>query len=308
MKMKVYLNGSFLPAEQAGISPFDRAFLFGDGVYEAMRVFDNVIVSGAAHVARLRASMNAAGITGFNPGDIIPLSRQLLRENNLTNASLYWQVSRGVSMPRRHLPDADITPTVFATATPALSLGEITGPSSLSVVLLPDERRLRCDIKATSLLPVILAKLAADRAGADEALLYREPCLHADEPLSHADLMRRSRVTEAGSCNVFFVFNREKGCEIVTPPVNGTLLQGITRNLVMHLVPEIVERHVYCSEIWDAAEVILTGTTTLVAAVVKINDQLVGNGEAGPVANRLFAKLIDAIRHDVHKEVTYRNE
>ncbi len=295
--MIVCLNGSFLPAGEAHVSPFDRGFMLGDGVYEALRAFDGRIVAGGAHVQRLAASLAATRIGGFDPNQIIPLSRELLEHNGLRDAFLYWQITRGVSIPRAHLPQDGITPTVFGFAVPSASLDEINAPAALRVVTHRDERWLRCDIKSISLLPTVLAKITAADRGADEAILIRR-----DESDASAGY-----VTEAGSTNVFFVFDRAGKPEIATPPVSNVMLQGITRDLVLRMEPAIIERTIRADEISEARELILTGTSTFVASIIEVDGHAVGDGSVGPVARRLFAKLKDTTRAGADAQLEYRS-
>ncbi|MFG0252137.1 MAG: aminotransferase class IV [Phycisphaerales bacterium JB038] len=290
----VHLDGRLLPCAEARLSPFDRGFLFGDGVYEGLRAFGGEVVSMQAHVSRLRASLAGARIEGFKPASLPDLTAELLIANGLEDAFIYWQISRGVTSPRHHLPQAEIQPTVFGYAVPAVPLGEITGPSEMQVITQRDERWLRCDIKSVSLLPVVLAKLAAEEAGAAEALMVREA---ADGS---------GYVAEGGSTNLFCVFGEGEAAQIVTPPIGRLMLQGVTRDLLLHVHHGISERPIRREELREASEVILCGTSTFVAAVTAIDGERVGAGCGGPVTQHLFELAARAVRDGTHAKVVYR--
>ncbi len=292
----VHLNGDLLPLSDARLSPFDRGFLFGDGVYEGLRAFAGEIVAAGAHVSRLRASLASARIDGVEPARLPELTAELLAVNDLADAFIYWQITRGVTAPRQHLPQANLAPTVFGYAVPAAPLAEIRQPGSMRVALVRDERWLRSDIKSTSLLPVVLAKMQARDAGADEALLVREAGADPEDAL----------VVEGGSTNVFCVFEDEGDLEIVTPPVSRLMLQGVTRDLLLDVHDGIVERPIRRRELAHACEVILCGTTTFVASVSAVDGQPVGDGRCGPITRLLFEKMLDAVRDGRHANVTYR--
>jgi D-alanine transaminase len=290
--MLVHLNGSLLEEAEARISPFDRGFMFGDGVYEALLAFDGELWCANAHVDRWRRSLESVGITGFDAAELIPRSRDLMAANDLDDALVYWQVTRGVTMPRDHLPRPGIRPTVFGCVQPGRSLASITEPDARRAVTCPDIRWGRCDIKSISLIPAVLAKMQAEASGADEALLVRE---RADGRY----------VTEAGSTNVMVAFRRGGEVEIATPPADEQILHGVTRRLVMACEPSIVERPIRLEELRDASEVILTGTTTLVAGIVEVDGETVGDGRVGPVTRSLFRQVMTATRDGRHRRLDY---
>jgi D-alanine transaminase len=291
----VHLDGRLCPHAEARLSPFDRGFLFGDGVYEGLRAFGGQVVAQQAHVSRLRASLAGARIDGFDPETLPDLTAELLIANGLDDAFIYWQVTRGVTAPRRHLPQAEIQPTVFGYAVPAVPLAEITAPAEMRVITQRDERWLRCDIKSVSLLPVVLSKMAADEAGAEEALLVRDA------------VDGGGYVAEGGSTNLFCVFGEGDAAQIVTPPVGRLMLQGVTRDLLLDVHHGIVERPIRRAELSQAREVILCGTSTFVAAVTAIDGEPVADGRCGPVTQLLFEKTVQAVQDGTHAKVVYRS-
>jgi D-alanine transaminase len=294
--MIVHLNGSLTPLSRAAVSPFDRGFLFADGVYEGLRAFGGEIVALPAHIARLRHSLVGARIEGFDPDCLGEMSAELLAANDLADAFVYWQVTRGVTAPRQHLPQAEIEPTIFGYCLAAPPLDRIHEPARMQVKLVRDERWLRSDIKSISLLPVVLAKMAARDADADEAVMVREV---SDDP-------EHGFITEGGSTNVFCVFGTLEKPEIVTPPVSRLMLQGVTRNLLLRVHQGIIERPIQRAELSKAHEVILCGTTTFVACVTHIDGEAVNGGRCGPVTRLLFDEMIQAVRDGTHAQVVYR--
>lgn len=170
----VLLGDEVVPVAEARISPFDRGFLFGDGVYEMVRTFERVPVAMDAHVARLRRGLAETGIVGFDAASYPGIAERLLDAEGLADAGIYLQVTRGVEIPRRHVPGAIERPTVFAYATPLPALDALATIERSALVLVPDDRWHRTDIKSLNLLANILAAQRAHDLGADEAVLHRD--------------------------------------------------------------------------------------------------------------------------------------
>ncbi len=279
--MLCYVNGAWLPAEEARVSAFDRGFLFGDSVYEVIPLYAGRPFRLGAHLARLRASLAAVGIR--EPGPEPPWESVCARLGESVapqDGSLYLQVSRG-SAPRQHAFPRDAEPTVFAYARvrepePA---GAQTG---LKAVLLDDIRWMRCDIKSTSLIANVLLTQEAVVRGADEALLVRD-----------------GSVNEGAVSNVFAV----RSGRLLTAPLSHLILGGITRDVVLELanaqgVPT-EERAIARDELLACDEVLITSSTREVAAVTEIDGQAVGDGRPGAVFRRLhaaFQGFKDALR------------
>lgn len=281
--MLVYLNGEFLDATEARISVFDRGFLFGDAVYEVTRFYDGRGLRLEHHLDRLRRSLDAIHITAFDVGALQRVSFELLDRTGMRDASVYWQVSRGVQPEgRRHLPKGPISaPTVFAWAEPELSLDECETLRPMKAIARPDTRWWRCDIKSTNLLANLLLKMEAAACGADEAI-------------QHLDGL----ITEGASTNILVV--TESG-EIATPPLNHPkpILPGITRRLALDACPEIIERPIALEELLDAREIVLVGTRTMMAPVVELDGAAVGEGTIGPVARRLAEQTFALARREI---------
>lgn len=269
----VYLNGAFIPKERATISVEDRGFIFGDGIYEVVRVIDGRIFEWGAHAARLARGL--AGIRiAFEAAAIETLKvvcERLVSENDLAEgeAIVYMQVSRGAAPRTHHFPPAGTPPTVYAVAS-RFVVPRADRESGVKAITFPDFRWLRCDLKTVNLLGAVLARQAAAEAGAYEAILLRDGV-----------------VTEGAATNAFVVVDGE----IRTHPLGNLILPGVSRQVVVDLMHEngiaLVEKPVTQSELLRASEIFLCGTTTDVTAVVALDGAPVGNGTPGPVTKRL---------------------
>ncbi len=268
----VYLNGRWLPKSQAHISVEDRGFLFGDGVYEVVRYYNQIGLAMTEHIDRMNQSLARIRIDlppdfpGFGP-----MSDDLMRQNNLADASVYWQVTRGVAERVHHFPDPPPTATIYAIATPKPAFDPEMQVTKLRAILRDDIRWRHCSIKSVGLLPNVLDCQAAVDAGADEAILHRA-----------------GTVTEATARSVFIVENGE----LWTYPLDGRILDSITRRIAIDLAREngifVHESPFSIERLMKAQEVIAAGTTTEIASVIAVDGQRVGDGAVGPVTQRLF--------------------
>lgn len=284
--MIVHLNGQLLPASEARVSPFDRGFCFGDGIYEGLRSFSARVVGMDLHIKRMRQGLAEIRLP-WEAGNLAPLSDELLAANKLADAFLYWQVSRGVpppgQNPRARNFNGPVKPTVFGYCFPTPPLASHTEPATKTAAIRPDHRWLRGHVKSISLLGGVVAGLEASDQGADDAILVRDGI-----------------VGEGTSSNVIAVLPTSGGTEIVTPSLeSASILAGVTRDLLLRAAPEIVQRPLRVDELTAASEVMLLGTLTMVTAITKLDGRPVGNGAAGPVARRLLATLCAAIRNDI---------
>lgn len=268
-----FLNGRFLPESEAMISVFDRGFLMADAVYEVTAVLDGRLVDFPGHIARLDRSLTELGIR--NPYDAdtwLGLHRELVRQNALVEGLIYLQVTRGNPGDRDFaFPPPDTPPTVvmFTQARPRLAANPqaLTG---LRIILIPDIRWGRRDIKTVQLLWSSMAKMAAQKAGADEAWFIED-----------------GLVTEGTSSNVFLVKDRL----IITRPLSNDILHGITRAAVVRFAAEagyeITERMFSIAEAQAADEAFITSASSFVLPVTEIDGQILADGQPGPVALRL---------------------
>jgi D-alanine transaminase len=279
--MLVYLNGQFLPKEEATISVDDRAFLFGDGVYEVTRAVRGALFEEEAHWRRMAYGLSALRIEapGLDMGRIREISQHLLRENGLDggDGTVYLQVSRGCA-PRAHaFPKPSCEPTVYAFAAP-FNIPWNLRRQGVDAITHPDIRWARCDIKTVSLLPNALAKQRAVESGAWEALLIRD-----------------GAVTEGAVSNAFGVLDGE----LRTYPRSNYILPGITRDVIIRLARELDvpfrEAPIFQDQLGRLAELFFTGTTTDVQPVVRLDGRTVGDGVVGPVASALQQALAERL-------------
>lgn len=283
--MIVHLNGRFLADRDASISPLDRGFLFGDGVYEVVRAFDGALVEAERHWTRLARSLREVRIPGgaFGAEAMSDLARGLLEENGLKrgHAIVYVEITRGSASPRtHHFPPAGIAPTIFAYAAPFVPVDgqRIHG---VPIILAPDERWGRCDIKSVNLLPNAMAKQRAVEAGGWETVFVRE-----------------GRITEGTSSNLFAVIDGV----LRTHPATHAILGGVTRDVVLEIARTsgltVDERAFTVAELETADEAFLTSTTNDVMPVVRMDAATIGSGEPGPVTRRIG----DAVRARLYND------
>lgn len=280
----IYLDGDFLPASEARVSVFDRGFLFGDAVYEVIRYFDGVPFAMDLHLERLERTLREVRFAHFRARDIVSLGDELLSRNDLNNACIYWQITRGCGPGRSHLPPTDMHATVFGCVDRTPPLSDCAEPPEVSAALHEDWRWSRCDIKSTNLLPNILGKIAAAERGASEVIFHRNGFL-----------------SEGGSTTVLIV----RGGRVFTPPIDDpdlSILHGVTRRVVARLPGvDLVEQPVRVEELLAADEVILAGTRTLLAAVTRLEGEPVGDGRVGPVVRSVLARFVEAIHTAIER-------
>ncbi len=304
--MLIELNGELVPHDQARVSVFDRGFLFGDGLYEGLRSFVHAgrrrLIGGALHVARLQSGLREAGID-FDASSLLESTRRVLDANGLTDAFVYWQVTRGTP-PLDHGPvrsrvgTRGYAPTslVYAAALPALDVTGVPHVATKRVSLQRDERWSRGHVKSISLLGNVLAAIAGVDAqgedGAAETLLYRQT-------------PEGRLLTEGTYTNVLIALDRTDRAvvgdvldevELVTPSLRSTpILNGVTRVMMLKIEPRVVERAVTLAELRRAREVMLLGTTTMVTRVTAIDGVPVGPASDGPIARALQRRLLDGL-------------
>lgn len=274
----VYLGGEIVPRGRAAVSIDDRGFLFGDAIYEVIRVVRGRFIEPERHLRRLARSLREVGLPA--PAlDLLGVATDLIRRNDLggREATVYAQVSRGAA-PRQHaFPPSGTPPTVLVTAMPFTPRTDLIA-SGVAVITLPDVRWSRCDIKSVNLLPNVLAAQRAAEAGAFEAILVRDGV-----------------VTEATRSNVLAVV----GGVVRTHPTGPLILPGVTREVVLELASgagiPVREEELGADELFAAEEVLLTGTTADVTPVVTVDGRAVGGGRPGPVGRRLGALLAERI-------------
>lgn len=275
----VYLNGAFLPSDQAQVSVFDRGFVFADGVYEVIPAYGGRLFRQPQHLARLDNSL--AGIRLSNPlaaRDWQTMFTRLVEAGGAADQSVYLQVTRGPA-ERDHAFPKQITPTVFAYSQPLKYPEPAQLAAGVAAITVPDIRWQRCDIKAIALLPNVLMRQQAIEQGAAEAILLRDGCM-----------------TEGSASNIFLVL---KGT-LVTPPKGPFILPGVTRDLALELARAhglaCEERAVTESELRSADELMLSSSTKELLPITRLDGRPVGSGKPGPLHARLHALYQDYIR------------
>lgn len=278
----VYLNGRILPCAGALVPVEDRGFVFGDGVYEVLRVIRGRLFAADFHNRRLERSLAgirivlppAQSISSFS--DVVA---ELLKQNRLLDgeATVYMQVTRGVATRAHVFPSPGVPPTVYISTAPFKPMVALH-ETGTSAVTHPDLRWARCDYKTINLLPNVLAAQFAAEQGATEAILIRDGV-----------------ITEGSKTNVFGVI----GEALRTHPCNSRILPGITRSVVEDLATElkveIDETPIRKDEIPKLRELFLSGTTTDVLPIVSLDGAPVGDGKPGPVTRRLQKILTESI-------------
>ena len=267
----IYLNGDYLPLDQAKISVMDRGFLFGDGVYEVIPCYQGRLFRLAEHLQRLENSLRA--ICMPNPlaaDDWRKILERLVKQSPSVDQWVYLQVTRGAQSERNHALPEQIKPTLFAMTNPLPPPDPQLASQGISAHTVEDTRWQRCDIKAITLLANVLLRHESARRGGTEALLIRE-----------------GLAVEGSASNLFIV----QDGTIVTPPKGRHLLPGITRDLVLELASEAklpaVERAVTETELGTASEVWVTSSTKEILAVTRLNGETVGQGTPGPLYRRI---------------------
>ncbi|MCP5205725.1 MAG: D-amino acid aminotransferase [Hahellaceae bacterium] len=279
-----YLNGQYLPLSDAKVSPMDRGFLFADGVYEVVPVYQGKPFGLEKHLERLERSLSAIKLaSGLSQTAWIEAITEIIRRNGGGHQLVYLQVTRGVAEVRDHrFPDI-VVPTIFIMSS-AVDAPKKEGPLSavgISAVTIPDIRWGRCDIKSVALLPNILGRQQAIEKHADEAIFIRE------------DL-----VTECPAANVFIV----KQNEVVTPPLNETILGGVTRDIVISLLEK---NHILCRqrpvmkmELFTADEIWISSSSKDLLPVTMLDGNPVGEGVPGALWRRA-AEMYQQYKHNL---------
>lgn len=275
-----YVNGAFVPLDEARVSVLDRGFLFADGVYEVTTVIDRRLVDMAAHLARLARSAGEIGLTFAEPPErIAALHAELVARNDLVEGVVYLQATRGVA-DRDFLPAADLPPTLVMFTQAKRVIDNPAAARGIRVATMPDLRWPRRDIKSVALLAQVLAKRMALAMGADEAWMVED-----------------GLVTEGASSTAWIVTPDGR---LVTRPHGHATLPGVTALAIAALAADqglaIERRGFSVAEAQNAAEAFVTAASSLVLPVVAIDAVAVGDGEPGPLARRLRALYVDFAR------------
>lgn len=274
----ILYNDQFLPREEGKVDIEDRGYQFGDGIYEAIRVYNGRFFLLDLHMKRLERSSKELRLA--LPYGIDQLTRNLevlIEKNNIIEGEVYFQITRG-DAPRNHIfPQS--SKSVLMGSAGNLKREDIVRPEGIKASLQDDIRWLRCDIKTLNLLGNVLAKQKAYENGAEEAIFHRG-----------------NIVTEGGSCNAFIV----KDGILITHPADHFILNGITRIHVLDIAKRlgipVQERTFTTSELLAADEAFITSTGVEVTPVVQVDDKFIGSGKPGPVTKRLFAAFDEDVK------------
>lgn len=270
----VYVNGEYLPENEAKISIFDRGFLMADGVYEVTSVLDGKLIDFDGHAARLERSLGELEMANpVNRDELLAIHRELVSRNGIDQGMIYLQITRGAPADRDFaFPDPDETPSsivLFTQNKPNLADNPVA-KKGIKIISIDDARWGRRDIKTVQLLYPSMGKMMAKKAGVDDAWLVQD-----------------GFVTEGTSNNAYIV----RGGKIITRERSHDILHGITRAAVLRFAAEaqmqVEERNFTVAEAQDADEAFITSASTFVMPVVEIDGAELGGGKPGPVAVRL---------------------
>ena len=267
----VYLNGDYMPMDEARISPMDRGFLFGDGIYEVVPSYDGRLVGFAPHLERMQDGLDAIEIKlHVDHSAWHHIAEQLIERNGGGNLGIYFHVSRGADSKRHHAYPDNIAPTLYAFAfeIPPAPRPEKSAATPYTVSTAEDLRWKRCNIKSTALLGNVMHYQDGHAKGHSETILYNEA----------------GELTEAAACNVFVI----KNGIVATPLLDHQKLPGITRLMLLEILRKdgsipVQERVVQLEELKDADEVWITSSSKEIAPVIEINGIPVGDGKVGDI-------------------------
>jgi len=281
--MTIFLNGEYMPIEEAKVPVLDRGFIFGDGVYEVIPVYSKRAFRLEEHLRRLQHSLD--GIRLDNPhsnDEWTAITNKLIESNQGEDQYLYLHITRGVAKRDHAFPNPPVSPTIFMMSNPLLSPPATLLESGVCAVTAPDNRWLRCDIKSIALLPNVLLRQTAVDAGCAETILVRD----------------NEFMTEGAASNIFVV----KDGILIAPPKNNLMLPGITYDVILEIaaaneIPSLV-RKVDVAEVFSADELLMTSSTKEVMSITKLDGKPVGAGKPGAMFAKLHA-LYQTYKHDV---------
>ena len=274
MSRIVYVNGQYVPEEDAKVSIFDRGFLMADGVYEVTSVLGGKLIDFDGHAVRLERSLRELEMENpISKEALLQVHRELVSRNGVEEGMIYLQITRGAPEDRDFVfPDPETTPptvVLFTQNKPGLA-NNPAAKKGIKVISIEDIRWGRRDIKTVQLLYPSMGKMMAKKAGADDAWMVQD-----------------GHVTEGTSNNAYII----KGHQIITRGLSNDILHGITRAAVLRCAEEaqmeVVERPFSIAEAQEADEAFITSASTFVMPVVAIDERKLGSGQPGPVAARL---------------------
>ncbi len=277
----VYVNGKYVPEDEASVSIFDRGFMFGDAIYEVTSVLDGKLIDFPGHTARLHRSLDALGISfPMTDEELLAIHRELVSRNAVTEGLVYLQISRGAADRDFLFPAKDVPSTVVMFTQEKTLVENALAKRGQKIITAEDMRWRRCDIKTVQLLWASLVKNDAKAKGADDVWMVRD-----------------GLVTEGSSNNAYIV---QADGTIVTRNISSDILAGITRTAVLKCAEElgvsVEERAFSVEEAQAAAEAFSTSATGFVNPVIEIDGVAIGDGKPGATAKRLREIYIETSR------------
>jgi len=273
---EIYLNGTFSPRSKAQISIMDRGFLFGDGVYELIPVFNKKIFLLDEHLKRLKNSLNLIQMNEIK--DLDKVINALIKKNTKNTFFIYLHITRGVQNSRNHIYSENIEPTILLMCEDYPAFSEDLIRRGFQATIQDDFRWMKSNIKSISLLGNVLLKNYASNNGSYETLL-----------------IRNKKLTEGSTSNIFIV----KDEIIYTPKLSNELLPGVTRGLLIKLLNQnnlkVIESDIYQSDLINADEVWCSSSTNSVVPIVKVDDNIINDGKAGNISMKVYEIAQDFI-------------
>lgn len=270
----VYLNNAFLPLDQAHISVMDRGFLFGDGVYEVIPMFQGKLLRPHEHLQRFKKSLEAIRLDyAFEEKFFTDIFETLFQRNpdQGLDRAFYLQITRGAYENREHIFPKQLSPTIFAQCTPLTPLSVETLSHGAKAITVPDIRWAHCFVKAITLLPNVLLAQQALENDAKEAIMIRD-----------------GLAIEGVSSNLVII----KDGTLITPPADGHILSGVTRMLIFEIAKQlqipVIEKDIPLELLKTADEVWMTGSLKEILPITQIDETVVGNGQVGPLWHQFF--------------------
>ena len=275
MSRIAYVNGRYLLHKNASVHIEDRGYQFGDGVYEVVLVLNKKMIDFDGHFNRLKRSLNEISLEfTYSETTIKQIFKRLIRANLITNGLLYLQVTRGVAHRAHHFP-TDVAPALVVTAKPTSIILHIDGRKAITT---PDQRWDRRDIKTIQLLPNCIAKQEAVEQDAFEAIM----------------VLKDGTITEGASSNLWMIDSEN---QLVTRKASSTILNGITKLRLTEIAGmhqyKVVERSFTVEEAINAKELFVTSATAIVTPIIQLDDHLIADGNAGPVAMALRSAYLE---------------
>lgn len=280
MSRTVYVNGEYVPEEDAKVSIFDRAFLFADGIYEVTAVLDGKLVDYEPHMERLHRSLRELEMAQpVSDAAIREMHEELIKRNNLTEGLIYMQITRGVAERDFAYPN-DAKQTIVAFTQVKELANSAQARTGIRIITIPDIRWQRRDIKSTGMLAQAMGKQAAKQSGVDDAWMVED-----------------GYVTEGTSNTAFIVVD---GNKLVTRPLSNSILPGITRRALLKLAESgeitVEERLFTVDEALGADEAFLTSASSFVMPVIEIDGTMIGGGQPGAITRKLRETYIAEAR------------